>query len=151
MKAKAESKSIPKQMKKVDLFSLQPLKTFKTRNKPKKGRNRKNIKRKNHKKMQFRRQFNLPGKSSPVLVSSSDLKRGVNVSFKGKFYKLTLRQMKKLLQRRNLLNKRKIKQKPIQHTFHQQYSGKKVGAFRGAGLKGSSKERSNGSLGGANV
>ena len=137
MKAKVESKSIPKQMKKVDLFSLQPLRTSKTRIKPKKGRNRQNIKRKNRKKMQFKHQFNLPDKSSPVLVSSSDLKRGVDFSFKGKSYKLTLRQMKKLLRKRNLLKKRKTKPKLKQQTFHQQYSGKKVGAFRGAGLKGS--------------
>ena len=67
---------------------------------------------KNRKKIQFRRQFNLPGRnSSPVLVSSSDLVRGVNFAFKGKSYRLTLRQMMKLLRRKNLLKKRKISPK----------------------------------------
>ena len=75
---------------------------------------------KNHKKIQFSRQFNLPGRnSSPVLVSSSDLVRGVNFAFKGKSYRLTLRQMIKLLRRKNLLKKRKIspKSKRRYHKF----------------------------------
>ena len=81
---------------------------------------------KSHKKIPFRRQFSLPGKSSPVVVSSSDLLRGVKIAFKGKSYKLTLRQMIKVLRRRNLLKSRKTKQKPKRLTGHHKYLRKKV-------------------------
>ena len=90
------------------LDPLRPFKrisTLKARKKPKKRTIKKRIypaERKNRKKLQFRRQFKLPGESSPVLVSSSDVRRGVNITFKGKSYKLTLRQMMKFLKRRNL-------------------------------------------------
>ena len=80
---------------------------------------------KTRKKIQFRRQFNLPGRSSsPVLVSSSDLVRGVNFAFKGKSYRLTLHQMMKLLRRKNLLKKRKIR--PKSKLRNQKYFGRKV-------------------------
>ena len=76
---------------------------LKTRKKPKNSTIKKRIYpagRKNRKKIQFRRKFKLPDGTSPLLVSSSDVRRGVNFTFKGKSYKLTLRQMMKLLQRR---------------------------------------------------
>ena len=58
-----------------------------------------------------KRQFSLPGKQSSVFVSSSDLMRGVTFAFRGKSYKLTLRQMINVLRRKNLLRERKIKPK----------------------------------------
>ena len=85
------------------LRSFKRVPTLKTRKKPNKRTVKKRIYpagRKYRKKIQFRRKFRLPGGSSPLLVSSSDVRRGVNFTFKGKSYKLTLRQMIKLLQRR---------------------------------------------------
>ena len=54
------------------------------------------------KPISFQRKFRLPGRRSPVLVSSKDLVRGVNFLYKGKSYKLTLRQIFAILRRKNI-------------------------------------------------
>ena len=111
----SKKKTIFKQKYKKVHLALCPFRgvsKLETRKKPKKRTIKKStytVRRKNHKKLQFRRQFNLPGGSSPVLVSSSDVRRGVNFTFKGKSYKLTLRQMMKWLQKRNLFFKGGLK------------------------------------------
>ena len=144
---KTNSKQVSKQKKrKINPITLRPLRrvsALKTRRKKRlikkrtyPARSNQHIRRKNRKKIQFRRQFNLPGNSYPVLVSSSDLMRGVNFAFKGKSYKLTLRQMMKLLRRRNLLKKRKTKPK-----FHQKYLRKKVSLKSSASLAKREKKR----------
>ena len=74
--------------------------------------------RKPRNKIQFRRQFSLPGKQSSVFVSSFDLMRGVTFAFRGKSYKLTLRQMINVLRRKNLLRDRKIKPKIKKYSTH---------------------------------
>ena len=111
-KVRSHNKLIRKQKKKkINQVAPRPLRAIKKRRKQRKRLIKmrtnpvKSSQRQNRKKIQFRRQFNLPGKSSPVLVYSSDLARGVNFAFKGKSYKLTPRQMMKVLQRRNLLKK----------------------------------------------
>ena len=129
---KSKCKQIPKQRKKkLNSLVPRPLGAIRTKRKPMKRLTKKRTspvknsqysQRKYRKKLHFRRQINLPGRSSPVLVSSSDLMRGVNFAFKGKSYKLTLRQMMKVLRRRNLLKKRKIKSKSNLQTFQQKES-----------------------------
>ena len=135
MKVKKKVRSQRKQTTKLKKKKLKPLvprplKAIRARRKPRKRLIKKGTNpvknRKNRKKIQFRRQFNLTGRSSPVLVSSPDLMRGVNFAFKGKSYKLTLRQMMKLLRRRNLLSKKKTKPKSKLQTFQQKYLRKKV-------------------------
>ena len=132
-KVGSHSKLIRKQKKKkINPLSPRPFKAIRTISKPRKRLIKKRTnpvkssQRKNRKKIQFRRQFNLPGKSSPVLVSSSDLARGVNFAFKGKSYKLTLQQMMKVLRRRYLLRKKKTKPKSELKSFQQKYLRKKV-------------------------
>ena len=132
-KVRSHNKLIRKQKKKkINQVAPRPLRAIKKRRKQRKRLIKmrtnpvKSSQRQNRKKIQFRRQFNLPGKSSPVLVYSSDLARGVNFAFKGKSYKLTPRQMMKVLQRRNLLKKKKTKPKSKLQTFQHKYFGKKV-------------------------
>ena len=93
MKGRKRVKSKNKQITKQNEKKLNHLGAIRTKRKPRKRlikdktnliKNSVNGQRKYRKKIYFRRQFNLPGSSSPVLVSSSDLMRGVNFTFKGK-------------------------------------------------------------------
>ena len=58
--------------------------------------------RRRRRRVPFKRTFSIPGKRSKVYVSSKDLFHGINFNYRGKNYKLSLRQIRQLLKRKKL-------------------------------------------------
>ena len=50
----------------------------------------------------FKKRFKVPGKRGSVVVSSSDVFRGLNFLYKGKKYKVSLQQILKILKRKQI-------------------------------------------------